>query len=131
MQVKVHNDNRYPFEQKIAEVTYKIPAGGFIEMDEEEADRLVKAYSPIAVDYDGNAMPQSYKMIRIDEQDLAKARNMRAAKTKTGGFFCQACGYVAGNKWELMGHIQDMHSQQWDDPEEASKEIAKENKKKA
>lgn len=126
MQVKVWNDNTYPFRQDIAGNVYSIPAKSFVEMDEEEADRLVKAFSPIKVDYDGNALPQSYKMLRIDADDLKRARSKRDNRAKSGSYVCQACGYVAANKWELNGHTLELHKGELEDPMEAAEAIVKE-----
>lgn len=119
MFVKVWNDNTYPFKQNLHNVEYKIPAGEYIELDEEEADKLLKAFSPIKVDYDGRALPSSYKKLRIDKEDKEKAIRSREARGKTGHYVCQACGYIASNKWELNGHVQDLHKDQFEDPEEA------------
>lgn len=130
MLVKVWNDNVHPFKQKIAENMYSIPAKGYIEMDQDEADKLLKAFSPIEVDYDNRPLPTSYKMLRIDEDDLKKVRMRSEAKTKGGSYICQACGYVASNKWELDGHSLDMHQKDLDDVEEAMASIDLNNQEK-
>jgi len=72
-------------------------------------------------------------MLRIDKEDLAKAKNFAQNRHKAGSYVCQACGYVAGNKWELDGHTSDLHSEQWDDQNEARTSIneAKGRKRKA
>ncbi len=131
MLVKVWNKNVHPFTQKLNEKTYTIPAQEYIELDEEEADRLVKAYSPIKVDYDGNALPISYKMLEVDKDDLKKAREKRENRTRTGNYVCQACGYVAANKWELNGHSLDQHKDIFEDLQEAAMSISADNKKRS
>lgn len=125
MQVRVWNDNVHPFKQTIDEIEYVIPAGKFVEMDEAEADKLLKAYSPILVDYDGRPRPESYKKLRLDTEDLKRNAVRKEARNKSGSYICQACGYVASNKWELNGHVMDEHKHQFDDNEEALKEIKK------
>lgn len=128
MKVKVWNDNVYPFEQEYKGKRYKIESKKYIEMDQEEASQLLKSYSPIKVDHGNMPLPQSYKMLRVDQGDLDKIKRMAEARTKAGSYMCQACGYIANSKWELSGHIQDMHQDQWEDPEEALKEVVKQNK---
>ncbi len=123
MQVRVWNDNQYPFSQTIAEKLYKIEPRDYIEMDEEEADKLLKTFSPIEVDYDGRPTPRSYKMLRIDKDDLARNRAKRANKNKSGTYLCQACGYVAANQWELNGHTEAEHKDEWEDLQEARASI--------
>tara|TARA_R110000796_G_scaffold187266_1_gene304166 strand:- start:595 stop:999 length:405 start_codon:yes stop_codon:yes gene_type:complete len=130
MLVKVWNDNVHPFTQNYHDVLYKIPAKKYIEIDEEEADSLLKAFSQIKVDYDGNAKPESYKMLRIDEDDRAKIRSIRENKAKSGSYICQACGYVAGNKWELNGHIMELHKQSFEDSDKALESLAKDQEPK-
>lgn len=126
MRVRVWNDNQYLFEQTVKEVNYKIPARQYIEIDEEEADYLLKAYSPVRLGHDDRPLPQTYKKLRIDAEDIERNKRKKSVKGKSGSFLCQACGYIAGSKWELNGHAMELHRDQWEDEEEASKEIAKE-----
>jgi len=124
MQVRVWNDNQHPFTQELAEKVYKIGPRECLEMDEEEADRLLKAFSPIEVDYDGKPTPRSYKMLRLDPEDLARNKAKKANKSRSGTYLCQACGYVAANQWELNGHTEAEHKDQWEDLSEARAAIA-------
>lgn len=130
MQVKVWNDNVYPFTQELAGKVYRIPAKEYLEMDEEEADKLVKAFSPIRVNYDGAAEAASYKMLRVDQNDLKNIKDKRENKAKSGSYVCQACGYIASNKWELNGHIIDLHKDSFEDRDEALESISKEQAEK-
>lgn len=130
MLVKVWNRNVHPFKQQLGETKYQIGAGEYVELDEDEADRLVKAFSPIRVDYDGNAKAESFKMLEIDKDDLARNRSKRDNKGKTGTYICQACGYVAANKWELNGHSMEMHADSFEDEDEAKAAIASDEKPK-
>jgi hypothetical protein len=130
MKVKVWNDNKYPFSQEVKGNFYKIPAKEFIEVEEDEASQLVKSFSPIIVGGDSRPLPESYKMLRIDKDDLKRNRDHRQNKAKSGSYICQACGYVASNKWELNGHTMDMHKHQLDDLDEAAESIAEDTKHK-
>lgn len=119
MLVKVHNRNKHPFSQKIKGITYDIPAEGSLELDYDIAQSLVRAFSPIEVDYDGRALEKSYKKLEIDKDDERRYHQVGQNKAKGGSYICQACGYVAVNQWELKGHVTDMHSTQFDDQEQA------------
>ena len=131
MRVKVWNDNVHPFKQVIGEEKYDIQAGKYIELDIEDANKLVKTYSPVLVNYDNKPKPESYKMLRIDESDLRKISEKREVKNKSGSYLCQACGYIASNKYELNGHVLAEHKESFDDIQEATKAIQRETKKKA
>jgi hypothetical protein len=130
MKVKVWNDNVHVFKQEIKGNFYEIPAKKSITLEEDEANDLVKAFSPIYVGGDDQPLPESYKMLRIDSKDIKKNRELRENKTRAGSYVCQACGYVAANKWELNGHTLDQHKHQLDDLDEAKEAIAKEQRKK-
>lgn len=124
MQVRVWNDNVHPFKQEIHEKVYSIPAKECIELEEDEADVLIKRISPVLLDGNDQPKPESYKMLRIDKDDLHKNRMLAQNKGRSGTYVCQACGYVAANKWELSGHAQDMHEDQFEDYVEAKSAIA-------
>lgn len=130
MLVRVWNDNVHPFKQEVAGKLYEFGPKECLEMEEDEADVLLKRYSPIILGGDDQPLPQTYKMLRIDEEDLARNRAHKENKTKSGSYLCQACGYVAANRWELNGHTQEMHADQWEDQDEARAQIASDKVKK-
>ncbi len=130
MLVKVWNDNVHSFKQEIHGVNYVIPAKEYIEIEEDEADRLVKRISPIVLDGNDVPLPTSYKMLRIDADDLKRNRHLRENKTRSGSYICQACGYVAANKWELDGHSLNEHKNQFDDLDEAKMAIQNDRAKR-
>lgn len=130
MLVRVWNDNIHPFKQEIAGKLYDFAPKSFLEMEEDEADVLLKRYSPIILGGDDQPLATSYKMLRIDSDDLKRNRAQRENKTKSGTYICQACGYVAANRWELNGHTSEMHSEQWEDHDEARAEIASDDIKR-
>lgn len=119
MMVKVYNKNVHPFKQEIKGKEYKIPAQSYIELDYDDASALVKSFSPIEVDFDNRPLPTSYKMLEIDKDDVIKYRELAQNKAKGGTYLCQACGYVASNRWELKGHAMSEHSHQFEDQDEA------------
>lgn len=125
MKVRVWNDNVHPFKQEISEKVYVVPAKQCIELEEDEADILLKRYSPIILGGDDQPIPECYKMLRIDKDDAKRNKLHKQNKTKAGTYVCQACGYVAANRWELNGHSADVHRSQWEDPEEAQDAINK------
>ena len=130
MQVKVWNRNTHPFSQKLKGVDYQIPALASITLDFDDADMLVKSFSPIEVDYDNKPLPTSYKKLEIDAGDVLKYRELSANKAKGGTYVCQACGYVSTNKWELKGHVMSEHSQDFEDKDQAIDALAEEDKPK-
>tara|TARA_R110000796_G_scaffold248508_1_gene375345 strand:- start:3525 stop:3926 length:402 start_codon:yes stop_codon:yes gene_type:complete len=130
MKVRVWNDNIHLFKQEIADKLYEVPAKQCIELEEDDANVLIKRYSPIILGGDDQPIPECYKMLRIDKDDLHRNRMHKQNKNKAGTYVCQACGYVAANKWELNGHSQDMHKDQWEDPEEAQESVNAEQPRK-
>src|SRR5436190_604337 len=62
---RVHNDNVHPFSQEFKGNRINIPAGGFIEMEIEEAIEFKGEYFPMKKNKDGGQDPRSYKKIRV------------------------------------------------------------------
>jgi len=107
-QVKVFNDNKYVFKQKFMDEDIVIEPGKFIVMDESKAIRFRGHYSPIELDGNGQPMPTSYKMIRLEE--ITK-------ETKSPEkFVCMSC---SKDDFQTQGaldqHIDAAHSAQWAD----------------
>jgi len=130
MLVKVHNLNIYDFKQKIGDDEYKIKAGGYIELEEDDANKLVKRMFPMQFDANNQQTPQSFKKLKIDEDDLKRVRALRENKAKSGNYVCMLCGYVASNKWELNGHSLDQHRASFDDEDAALEQIEADKKTK-
>lgn len=129
MKVRVWNDNVHPFKQVISDKTYFLPAKECIEIEEDEANILLKRYSPIILGGDDKPIPECYKMLRIDTDDLKRNRSVVQNKAKAGTYICQACGYVAANTWELNGHVADVHGASWEDQDAAKAAIQAESKR--
>ena len=64
--VKVWNNNVHPFTQEFKSRSITIPPQEYIEMDYEEAVEFKGKFSPIITDGDGNPLPESYKMLKVE-----------------------------------------------------------------
>lgn len=130
MLVRVWNDNIHPFKQEVNGKIYAVPAKECIEIEEDEADMLVKRISPIILDGNDVPKPESYKMLRIDADDIKRNRNALHNRMRAGTYLCQACGFVAANKDELDGHSLNEHKDQLDDVDEARAAVNAERSRK-
>jgi hypothetical protein len=114
--VKVRNLNTIPFEVTWRDEAIKIPAGGYIEMDWEDANVFVKTpFKSIVRDGMGNDLPQGKQALRIERDgDLKKY----AAKLSP---HCPVCREVLGS-WEMLDkHTEEMHAAQLVRYEDAEK----------
>lgn len=66
---RVYNDNTYPYEEMFKGDKIKIPAKGSIIMPEDDAVMFKGTFSPPVRNADGQALPESYKKIRIELVD--------------------------------------------------------------
>lgn len=123
MQVKVWNDNEYPFSDEFKGDKITIPPKKFIEMEYYDAHEFRGKYSPIKVDGDGQHMPQSYKMIRIEKIGSPEVTQL--------GVTCQACGKVYESQGVLDAHIDEQHLESMADPEVAQKRLRGRPRKEA
>jgi hypothetical protein len=108
-QVRVYNDNKFVFKQKFMDEDIVIEPGKFITMDESKAIRFRGTYSPIELDGNGQPMPTSYKMIRLEEisKDSAKVQEK---------FMCMSCSKDDFQTQQALdAHIDASHSAQWAD----------------
>lgn len=102
-QVKVFNDNKYVFKQKFMDEDIVIEPGKFILMDESKAIRFRGTYSPIELDGNGQPMPTSYKMIRLEE--ISKETKLEEK------FQCMACSKDDFQTQKALdAHIDEAHS---------------------
>lgn len=114
MQVKVWNDNVYPYSEVFKGSKIQIPAGSYITMDFEEAVEFKSAFSPIELDGDDMPKPSSYKMIRIDQSGAGEVVASKA------DLVCHATGKVATSSAELEKAIDD-HAHMMVDAKEIEK----------
>jgi hypothetical protein len=116
--VKVWNLNQYPYKETFKGDEIVIPPQSFIEMEYYDAHEFRGSYSPIKRDHDNQPLPQSFKMIRIEEGDAVPA----IEDTKNQ---CVACKYKASDEKDLMSHIKETHAHQAAVDKEAEAEIEK------
>jgi len=64
--VKVWNLNTHPYQETFKGDLIKIEAGGFVEMEYDEAIQFKGTFKPPVKDADGNDQPEGYKMIKVD-----------------------------------------------------------------
>ena len=110
--VKVWNNNVHPFTQDFKSQKISIPPQAYIEMDYEEAVEFKGKFSPIITDGDGNPLPESYKMIKVE----------RPAQTAAvPGLMNHATGKQAATAEELRAVLAEFsHLQVKDDDLENS-----------
>jgi hypothetical protein len=100
MKVRVYNTNKYPFEQKFRDDVIKIPPGGFVEMERDEAVAFKSTWYPVRLDYNGNVDESSYKRISIKPIPGAGEVEIETPK-----FVNQATGEAFETHAQLMASI--------------------------
>lgn len=117
MQVKVWNDNTYPYKELFRDQKIEIPPKSYILMEEGEAHLFKGTFSAPILDGDGNDTPAGYKMIRIEKVASEKP------STQVEELRCIACTYKPANKHDLESHIELHHKDQMVVDEEAEEAI--------
>ena len=115
MNVKVYNLNIYDFKQKYKGDIVLIEAGGFIEMDYEEAVMFLGKSSPMIKMKSGQQDPKSFKKLKIDEEDKLKAKAIIEGRQETSiekVFVCHACSKEFRTSNGLLKHVKDKHQAQ-------------------
>lgn len=110
--VKVWNDNKYPYTENFRGNKVTIEAGGFVEMDYDQAVLFLGTFVPIVKGKNGLQDPRSYKMLRIDQEDRKNyvLNNSLGEKEDTEKVFvCHACSKEFRTKKGLEKHIKDKH----------------------
>lgn len=120
--VKVWNDNVHDYKENFRGVEVFIKAKSFVEMEEMEAIKFRGNFSPVEVDHDGQPLPRSYKMIRIEKIGDGQL-------TEEKGFPCMACGKSYESEKVLNAHIEEKHSELWADQDFKEKKTKEKNKK--
>lgn len=100
MKVRVYNTNNHPFKQKFRDEDVVIPAGGFVEMERDEAVAFKSTWYPVRLDYNGNVDPTSYKRISI--RPIPGAGEV---EIETPKFVNQATGEAFETHAQLMASI--------------------------
>lgn len=118
---RVWNDNKFVHTERFKGETITIQPGSFIEMDFFEAKSFQGQYTPILRDYDGQPLPQSYKIIRVEEiKDTS-------TKVEAEVHRCQKCADTFDTSEDLEDHIDENHLGDLD-PEVAQKRRGRKKK---
>ena len=103
--VKVFNDNKYEHRERYKGQNIIIPAGGFIEMDRDDAVQFKGQFFPPQRGGNGVQLPETFKKIRIEyveeKQAEAKAEHV-----------CMICGFKAESAAGLAAHMRHKHPNQ-------------------
>jgi len=115
--VKVVNANQYEHRENFKGDMITIPAGGFVEMDREDAVLFKSQFTVPKFGKDKLQTPESYKMLRLIpiESDVPEPK-------KENEFTCMACGFEAKSNAGLSAHIRATHKSAMLD-EDAKKEL--------
>ncbi len=103
--VKVRNNNIISFDVTWRGDKVSIPAGGFVEMDWEDANVFVKTpFKSMVKDGMGNDLPEGMQKLRIErEGDITKYAQKASPH-------CPVCNEKL-DSWEALdGHTAAMHS---------------------
>jgi len=113
-QVRVYNDNIYPYQEKFKGEMLTIQPKQYIEMDLFDAAEFLGQYTPIVVDGGGAPIPKSYKMLRVVRPDNFKAEEKKE-------ILCNACGMKFDTAIELDDHVNEKHVENLVDEDEQKK----------
>ena len=119
MKVRIVNNNVFDHVEKFRGDTVRIPAGGFIEMEREDAVLFKSNFFPPKFNGNGLQTPESMKMLKLEPiPDKKQAPEIPVDKD----LVCQACGFVAKTPAGLKSHIRANHASEMID-DDARKEI--------
>lgn len=105
-QVKIWNDNVHPYKEQFQDELIEIPAKKFIVMEEKKAVRFRGTYCSPVLDHDGNPMPESFKMLRLEHVDAS------APEKEEMKFLCHACGSDEFQSQKALdAHIDASHTE--------------------
>jgi len=113
-QVRVYNDNIYPYQEMFKGELIKIAPKQYIELDLFDAAEFLGQYTSIQVDGGGSPRPQSYKMLRIVRPDHYKLEEKKE-------IICNACGVTFSTALELDEHVNEKHVDALTDEDEQKK----------
>ncbi len=114
--VRVYNDNVFPYKEVFRGEMIEIPPKGFIEMDFYEAIDFKGTYSPIKTDGGGKPLAESYKIIRI-----VTPENFQAEDAKNN--ICHSCSKTFLSAKELEDHVNENHLNDLIDEKEREKRL--------
>jgi hypothetical protein len=120
MITRIYNDNVHDHREKFRGDWVEIKAGGFIEMQRDDAVLFKGNFFPPKYEANGLQDPKSFKKLRLVNMESNVPEPPKAEQ-----FICTACGFQAKNKIGLMSHIRHNHADQMID-EEARDKLTKE-----
>lgn len=116
MFVKVWNKNSHDLKETFKGEQIFIKANSFIEMELSEAMEYKNQMFPIKVDGSGNQLPQSYKILFIEQPTGAKDEPKAVTE-----YICPVCKDKFGTVEDLEKHTDKFHLAQLEDQELAKK----------
>jgi len=111
--VKLWNRNKLDHNEKWRDKDISIPAGGYIKMDYDEANRFMGQMFTPKFDKGGIQVPSSYKWLEMDTDDKRRAElNLRNESEEKSSkvFVCMACSKEFSSKKSLINHSKEKHS---------------------
>jgi len=109
---RVWNDHVLEHVETLGDKEIRIKPGAYIDMEWDEAVRLVGQYRAIELDGVGQQKPESMKVLRKEQIEPLWTDDQRVGTKTTTAFTCQACGMSCVDEDHLAGHIQNQHATQ-------------------
>jgi hypothetical protein len=119
LMVRVYNDNTVEHVETFKGQIYRIPPGGFITMETDEAVQFKSQFRTPVFDKGKNQTPESKKRLRLEE-----IQNGAKTAPQQDEYLCHKCGFKAQNKAGLSAHTRANHLESMVD-EDAKKELQK------
>ncbi len=120
MLVKVCNLNTHPYREKFIGQMLEIPAQGHVEMDEDDAERLLASFTPPKRDGQERPDPKFFKMLKIVREPRPLA--------DVDPFLIHATGHTAKSEEEYKNIVKSLAHLLAKDPDADSTARAAENK---
>ena len=121
MLVKVWNLNKHEHAEKFRGKEIIIPANSYTQMEYHEAVDFLGQFYPPRYNKAGLALPESFKRLEIDGDDLKAARLEAEGKAKSKAdktFVCGLCNEEFPTKAKLIKHVAKAHKDRLVDPDE-------------
>lgn len=121
-QVRVYNENKYPYKENFKGEMITIEPGEYVVMDEKKAHMFTGTYAPAKKTPMGDDDPMYFKKLRVEPVDQSVPEK---EETK---FICNADGTEHATKDALEKYERENHLDKLADPKVAD-EIRKKAKK--
>lgn len=102
-QVRVYNENKYPYKENFKGEWIKIEPGEYVVMDEKKAHMFMGTYAPAKKDPMGQPDPTFFKKLSMKPHDGATATK------EVEKFICHADGTEHESKEALEKYIDANH----------------------